>query len=136
VLVEEENNMSAPPFGFQQQLDPGLLQQIVEAGKNSGWGPVINKAISGATQGYQQGQQRRDHNQQKQLVQKLAMQMQNMSQPQQGPPAPAGPPIQGPAGYAPQIKALTQRLFRRDRHRCNRIRQAGWVLRRDKIRLS
>ena len=93
--------MVAPPFGFQQQLDPNLLAQIVEAGKNSGWGPVIQQAISGATQGYQQGQQRREHNQQRDLVKKLAMQMQNYNQPQQGPQMPTGPAIQGPQGYAP-----------------------------------
>ena len=46
--MEGGNNMALPPFSFQQQLDPNLLAQIVEAGKNSGWGPVIQQAISGA----------------------------------------------------------------------------------------
>jgi hypothetical protein len=86
--------MTAPPFGFQQQINSELLSQLAHSGDNSGWGPVVNELMGSVQKGT-------ENYRKKQLLNKLAMAMQNYGQPQQGPPAPAGPPIQGPQGYAP-----------------------------------
>jgi hypothetical protein len=89
--------MIAPPFDFTPKDLTPLLQQMIDIKANRWPGAVqqgfqgVNAAVSGIT----------ERDRQKQLIQKLAMAMQNYNQPQQGPQMPTGPAIQGPQGYVP-----------------------------------
>lgn len=49
--------MAGPPFDFQQKIDPQLLQQIVQSGQNSGWGPVVSQIGDAIQKGIKQKQQ-------------------------------------------------------------------------------
>src|ERR1700744_1461155 len=76
--------MADTPFGFQQQIDPGLLQKLADSGNNSGWGPIVNQI----SQAIQQGIQGQKQKQQQQSLMALLSQVQQGQQPQQAPQLP------------------------------------------------
>ena len=89
--------MAAPPFGFQQQLNPDLLNQVAHSGDNTGWGPIVKQLLGAVQQGVAQSQQK----QRSQQFQQMISQLMGPQQQQQGPQMPTGPAIKGPQGYVP-----------------------------------
>ena len=89
--------MAAPPFGFQQQLNPDLLNQVAHSGDNTGWGPIVKQLLGAVQQGVAQSQQKAKQQQ----FQQMLSQLMGPQQQQQGPQMPTGPAIKGPQGYVP-----------------------------------